>query len=233
MASKSPAQLEIIPNDPQAHALPQARVSILDDHNLLLDSMASWIASHAPDFTVTLTATAWGDFVRCPSFPGDIVLMDYQLRHDGSIETRVRTCRAAGAKVLVISSVDTAEARERSLNAGAIEFLTKGSSISVVMDAARRALNMATTETASPDRAAPPRTSVKLVTPKLSAGEREALMLYITGLSLAEVAAGMGVHFETAKTYIRRVREKYAKVGRGAGKRIDLIRRAAEDGYLN
>jgi hypothetical protein len=29
------------------------------------------------------------------------------------------------------------------------------------------------------------------------------------------------------------VREKYAKVNRPAGKKADLIRRAAEDGYLH
>ena len=42
----------------------------------------------------------------------------------------------------------------------------------------------------------------------------------------------MNVKYETAKTYLRRVREKYARVDRPAGKKADLIRRAAEDGYL-
>jgi hypothetical protein len=42
----------------------------------------------------------------------------------------------------------------------------------------------------------------------------------------------MNVQYETAKTYLRRVREKYAKVGRPASKKAELIRRAAEDGYL-
>ncbi len=43
----------------------------------------------------------------------------------------------------------------------------------------------------------------------------------------------MHVQYETAKTYLRRVREKYAKVGRPASKKAELIVRAAEDGYLN
>ena len=42
----------------------------------------------------------------------------------------------------------------------------------------------------------------------------------------------MNVQYETAKTYLRRVREKYAKVDRPASKKAELIRRAAEDGYL-
>ena len=68
--------------------------------------------------------------------------------------------------------------------------------------------------------------------PKLSAGEIDALRLYVGGLSTNEVAAEMGVQYETAKTYLRRAREKYARVNRPASKKADLIRRAAEDGYL-
>ena len=68
--------------------------------------------------------------------------------------------------------------------------------------------------------------------PRLSAGEEQALTLYTSGLSTPEVAERMNVQYETAKTYLRRVREKYAKVGRPAGKKAELIRRAAEDGYL-
>ena len=68
--------------------------------------------------------------------------------------------------------------------------------------------------------------------PKLSHGEEEALRLYVSGYSTNEVAAQMNVQYETAKTYLRRVREKYAKAGRPASKKADLIRRAAEDGFL-
>jgi DNA-binding CsgD family transcriptional regulator len=68
---------------------------------------------------------------------------------------------------------------------------------------------------------------------KLSASEINALKLYVAGHSTEEVAAELNVRYETAKTYLRRVREKYAKVNRPAGKKADLIRRAAEDGYLH
>jgi len=55
---------------------------------------------------------------------------------------------------------------------------------------------------------------------------------HVAGLSTAEVAQNMNVQYETAKTYLRRVREKYAKIDRPASRKADLIRRAAEDGYL-
>ena len=68
--------------------------------------------------------------------------------------------------------------------------------------------------------------------PKLSHGEEEAFKLYVSGFSTTEVASHMNVQYETAKTYLRRVREKYGKAGRPTSSRADLIRRAAEDGYL-
>lgn len=58
------------------------------------------------------------------------------------------------------------------------------------------------------------------------------MTLYVQGLSTNEVARRMEIGYETAKTYLRRARDKYAKVGRPAGRRSELIRRAAEDGIL-
>jgi DNA-binding CsgD family transcriptional regulator len=71
-----------------------------------------------------------------------------------------------------------------------------------------------------------------VVRPALSDGERSALSLYVNGRTTGEVAAEMNVQYETAKTYLRRVREKYGRAGRPTSTRADLVRRAAEDGYL-
>ena len=101
-----------------------------------------------------------------------------------------------------------------------------------VMNAAREVMGVETGT--SPEPAWRPLPSgAAQARPKLSAGEEEALSLYVSGLSTEQVAQRMNVRFETVKTYLRRVREKYAKVDRPAGKKSELIRRAAEDGYLN
>lgn len=207
------------------------RLAILDDHEVLLDSLSSWIGSNAADFDVVLMAPTWLQLVHSPAFPTDLVFIDFQLKEPVSIEARVRTCRAAGAKVIVLSSVDTREARERALAAGAAAFLSKSLTMAAVMETARRVMGIQS----DPD-ARVWRPSVSGATtharPKLSPGEAEALRLYVTGYSTTEVATRMNVQYETAKTYLRRVREKYARVDRPASKKADLIRRAAEDGYL-
>jgi len=202
----------------------RVRLAILDDHEVLLDSLSSWIAVNAFDFDLALTAHTWLEMVHSENFPTDLVFLDFQLKEPVSIEARVRTCRAAGAKVIVLSSVDSRESRDRALAAGAAAFLSKSLPMREVMDVAREVMGVS--------RETPPQRDWRPLPTGASAGEEEALRLYVSGYSTNEVAAQMNVQYETAKTYLRRVREKYSKVGRPASKKSDLIRRAAEDGFL-
>jgi DNA-binding NarL/FixJ family response regulator len=210
----------------------RVRLAILDDHEVLLDSLSSWISANAPDFDLVLSAHTWLQLVHSDNFPTELVFIDFQLKESVSIEARVRTCRAAGAKVIVLSSLDTREARERALDAGASAFLSKSVPMREVMDAARAVMGVETSENLQKDWRPLPVGAMHQSRPKLSHGEAEAFKLYVSGFSTTEVAQQMNVQYETAKTYLRRVREKYAKANRPASKKADLIRRAAEDGYL-
>jgi DNA-binding NarL/FixJ family response regulator len=211
----------------------RVRLALLDDHEVLLDSLGSWIGTNAPDFDLVLSANTWLQLVHSANFPTELVFIDFQLKESISIEARVRTCRAAGARVIVISSLDTREARERALNAGAAAFASKAMPMRELMEIARKVVAAQPGGHPQRDwRPLPLGATTKQFRPKLSAGEGEALKLYVSGCSTAEVARSMNVQYETAKTYLRRVREKYAKANRPASKKADLIRRAAEDGYL-
>ncbi|MES2171301.1 MAG: response regulator [Actinomycetota bacterium] len=210
----------------------RVRLAILDDHEVLLDSLSSWIGSNAPDFDLVLSAHTWLQLVHSDNFPTELVFIDFQLKEPVSIEARVRTCRAAGAKVIVLSSLDTREARDRALDAGASAFLSKSIPMREVMDTARAVMGVESGENLQRDWRPLPVGAVNQSQPKLSAGELEAFKLYVSGYSTVEVAQQMNVQYETAKTYLRRVREKYSKANRPASKKADLIRRAAEDGYL-
>ena len=210
----------------------RVRLAILDDHELLLDSLASWISAHALDFDLVVTAPTWFELVQSDQFPTDLVLLDFQLQEPVSIEARVRTCRAAGAKVIVLTSLDTAEARDRALDAGASAFLLKTMPLREVMETARGVMGMQLTGEPVREWRPLPQGAHHPARPKLSVSEKEALALYAGGNSMSEVAAQMNVQYETAKTYLRRVREKYARAGRPSSTKADLMRRAAEDGYL-
>jgi DNA-binding NarL/FixJ family response regulator len=212
---------------------PPIRLAILDDHEILLDSLASWIERNAPEFDLVLRAGSWLELVHSDAFPTDLVIMDLQLREAVSIGARVRTCRAAGAKVVVLSAVDTQEDRDAAMAAGAVAYVTKAQPMAELIAAAHAAMGEAAARPTAPAPVWRPRPAVpETARPRLSDGERQALMLYADGRTTSEVAQAMNVQYETAKTYLRRVREKYGKAGRPTSSRADLIRRAAEDGYL-
>lgn len=209
------------------------RVGVLDDHALLVDSMSSWITENCPDMEVVLTATTWAQCLVDDNFPPDIFFMDYQLAEPISIEARLMTCRAAGAKVIVMSALAGAEIRGRVEAAGADFFCGKSEPMYVVATKARKLFGMPLLNNGAPhfDTVSQGGPSVS-ERPKLSSSERQAMVLYVQGNSTREVAEILNVQYETAKTFLRRAREKYARTGRPASRRADLVRRAAEDGYL-
>ena len=230
-------------SDPRPEDAPY-RLAILDDHGLIVDTLATWFAERAPEFEIAVRATAWIDLIRDPGFPVDLVLMDLQLGDTVSIESRIRACRAAGAKVVVVTALDDDESRERALGAGASAFVSKTLPADELVDVARKVARgerirtvrrvsvAADGEADAAASAGPDRTAAGLANARLSPAEERALRLYAQGYSTLEVGRRMDVGYETAKTYLRRVREKYAKVGRPASRKSELIRRAAEDGLL-
>jgi DNA-binding NarL/FixJ family response regulator len=228
----APSAEGVVRRQPDAETPRAVRLALLDDHEVLLDSMASWIRTNAADFDVVLTATTWLQLVHSPMFPTDLVLLDVQPREPVSIEARVRSCRAAGAKVIVLTGLDSLDMRERALRAGAAAFLGKSRTIAEVMAVARSVMGRAAGGAAPREWRPLPQAAEPVARPRLSLGEEAALRLYASGRSTREVAVEMRVQFETAKTYLRRVREKYARVDRPASRKADLIQRATEDGYI-
>lgn len=209
------------------------RVGLLDDHALLLDSMSCWILENCPDAEVVVASTTWVDCLLDENFPPDVFFMDYQLIEPISIETRILTCRAAGAKVIVMSALAGPDIRQRVQDAGADAFFVKSEPMYAVVSFARKLFGMPSLNNGAPHfDGLSNGEHIVSERPKLSASEREALLLYVHGNSTREVADILNVHYETAKTFLRRAREKYARAGRPASRRADLVRRAAEDGYL-
>ncbi|MGY1601451.1 hypothetical protein [Geodermatophilus sp. SYSU D00815] len=69
--------------------------------------------------------------------------------------------------------------------------------------------------------------------PRLAPRQREVLVAYVSGSDLLPtVARELGMDRETLKTHLRRIRAKYAEVGRPAPTRRDLYVRAVEDGLV-
>lgn len=67
---------------------------------------------------------------------------------------------------------------------------------------------------------------------KLSAREREVLALYVDGLQEQEVAVRLQIAESTVEEHLKRIRRKYALVERPARTKLELYKRAIEDGLI-
>lgn len=198
-------------------------VGIIDDFAILLESLRLWLERNAPDIEVAVCASTFKEFVNDPSFPPRVVLIGELRNETASMGARIRACVAAGSQVVVVAD-NAAVSHRVAMEAGAAEALSRKTPMLEIVDAIRRA------DARSQQNATVSRES--LVRPNLSPSENQALALYVQGASTQEVATAMNVKYETAKTFLRRVRQKYARVERPAGKRSDLMVRATEDGII-
>lgn len=178
------------------------------------------IGAH-PSLHLAAVASRFASLVVTAGFPGDVVVLAEEPGHP--LLAHARTAVAAGAAVVVHADAE-AELLESLESLGAV-VLSSAESAAVV------AAHIADASHVRRSRRRPARGPADR-RPRLSSGERRALAHYVQGLTTVQVASEMGVGYETAKTFLRRVRAKYAAVERPAGKRAELIVRAEEDGIL-
>ena len=67
---------------------------------------------------------------------------------------------------------------------------------------------------------------------RLSDREREVLVLYVSGLEISQIAQQLFVTDNSAREYLRRIRAKYSEAERPASTKVELLRRAIEDGIV-
>ena len=175
-----------------------------------------------PALRLGAIAPRFTDLVVEPGFPGDVVVLAEEPGRQ--LFAHALTAAAAGALVVVHADPDgpLLEALE---DTGVIVVPLTDSALGV-------AESIAGTRSRPRRRIRPSAADGAERRPRLSSGERRALAHYVQGLTTVQVAAEMGVGYETAKTFLRRVRAKYAAVDRPAGKRSELITRAEQDGIL-
>jgi two-component system uhpT operon response regulator UhpA len=209
------------------------RVGIVDDHKLMLDGLSTWIGAEAADLDVAIAVTTFRGLLRHPQFPVNVVLLDLDLGDDVPTSAKIVELAAAGVAVVVVSTFADPRRVRESIAAGALGYVPKSENAAEIVHAVRaaargeahvtQALAAMLVAADGPDESAP----------ALSPQERRALVLYASGLPLKSVARQLDISVETAKTYLTRVREKYAHAGREARTKIALHRRAVEDGLLH
>jgi two-component system, NarL family, nitrate/nitrite response regulator NarL len=205
-------------------------VAAVDDHPIILDSVARWVMADEGDIRVVATAPTVAALLAGPGRYADVVLLDLDLGDGTSVASNVAAILAAGPAVLVLSASDRPHAVRAAIHAGARGYAVKDEQASQIRSAIR--------DVAAGKDWITPRLAYILATddaadrPALSHQERRALQLYATGLPMKSVARKMVISEETVKQYLGRVREKYTLAGRAAPTKLELYYRAVEDGHL-
>ncbi|MDN3495361.1 response regulator [Planococcus sp. APC 4015] len=209
------------------------RVALIDDHeSVRLGLEAACARAETKDVVFSGSSVTeyltWRSATRAA--PADVVVLDLTLGDGTTVTENVQNLIRDGSSVIIHSVADRPAAVREALAAGAAGVVSKSSRIDDVIAAiytVARGEPLNNVEWASAvegDRA--------FADAQLSARERDVLRLYAAGLPLKVVADRLGVAYSTAKENITRVRIKYVEVGRPAPTKVDLLRRAMEDGIL-
>ena len=204
-----------------------ARLSIIDDHELVREGLRVLIESQETDrYRIVY---AGGSVEQAIASGPEIALLDVELAPgEKDVARNCADLVQAGVGVLLISAHDDAVAIRAGLNAGALGFVPKRVTYAELQEGLGAvgegqmylSMDLAAILAAGPD------------VPDLSPRERDALRLYASGLKLAAVARRMDISPHTVKEYLDRVRAKYQQVGRPARTRTELYVEASRDGLL-
>jgi DNA-binding NarL/FixJ family response regulator len=205
------------------------RVAVVDDHESVRLGLRA--AIQAQGFTFVDEAGTVRELVdKLAGRECDVVVLDLSLGDGSTITDNVKNIQATGAAVLVHSIADRAAGVREALAAGAAGVIPKSAATSTVMAAIRSVARgdvLNNLEWASAIDA-----DVEFAKAQLGRRERDVLNLYASGLPLRMVADQLGIALSTAREYLDRIRVKYVEVGRPAPTKVDLLRRAVEDGIL-
>jgi DNA-binding NarL/FixJ family response regulator len=205
-------------------------IAAVDDHPIILDSIAGWVSAAQGDIRVVATAATVDALLAGPGRHADVVLLDLDLADGTTVERNVAALLAAGPAVLVLSASDKPLAVRAAIRAGALGYVLKNEPTDQIRMAIRDVA--AGRDWISPRLAYILATDDAAGSPALSDQERRALQLYATGMPAKTVARKMTISDETVKQYLGRVRRKYARAGRPAPTKLELYYRAVEDGHL-
>lgn len=162
--------------------------------------------------------------------PLDVVLLDLRLDDGTTPRENVTMLSEHGIATVVYTSGEDPSLLRSAARAGVLGIVLKSADESSIVDAIRAAVEgqaILPTEWAAAIDGDP-----ELATVDLSPQLQKVLALYASGETSARVGAALGVSAETVNEYLKRIRQKYADAGRPTRTKVDLFKRAVEDGWL-
>jgi DNA-binding NarL/FixJ family response regulator len=179
------------------------RVAVVDNDKLVPAGLRVLLGD-TTDITVTHVATTVAEYLAADDTGADVVLLDLRLEDGTDPAANVGALHATGAAVLVISVHGDRRHVRATIRAGASGYLIKDDDMDKLADAIRSVHTghlALTTELM---------TLINDDPPELSPQELHVLYLYGTGSTLAATARRLGIAIPTVRSYLDRIRAKWA-----------------------
>lgn len=206
------------------------RVAIVDDHEAVRLGFAGTCAQF--DFDLVGSAATVDELLeQIEGKDCEVVVTDLSLADGSLVEENVHRLIEANTAVLIFSIADKPALMRSAVKAGATAIVPKSQPMAELAEAIKLAAQGVIINNSETSALIDADKFFKEV--NLSPREREVLSLYASGMSLKQVAYQLQIKQSSAKEHIDRVRVKYAKLGREAATKVDLFKRAVEDGILS
>jgi DNA-binding NarL/FixJ family response regulator len=180
------------------------RVAVVDNDKLVPAGLRALLAGTG-DIVIVHTATTLSDHLAVAP-ESDVVLLDLRLEDGTEAAANVATLRGHGARVLVFSVHGDRRHVRATVRAGAGGYLVKDDDATKLADAIR------SVHGGQPALTAELMSIINDDPPELSPQEARALFLYGTGSTLAATARRMAVTIPTVRSYLTRIRAKWAAI---------------------
>ncbi|MEV4668723.1 LuxR C-terminal-related transcriptional regulator [Microbacterium sp. LWO12-1.2] len=204
-------------------------VGIIDDHRAMLLGTTAIVNGH-PGLHVVAVGKTVAELVAFRQRM-DVILLGLTLSDGSTPAQNIAALSWTGARVLAYAADEQIGLIREAARAGAVGMVKKSDEapqlVATLRAAARGQLAAGADWAARIGRG---ESAVARV--NLSTREGEVLALYAAGETAERVAQTLFVSRETVLDHIRRIRVKYAAVGRPALTKVDLFRRAVEDGFV-
>lgn len=204
------------------------QIGIVDDHPAVILGVSGIINMHGGLF-VSGTAPTVAELLRQNS-RYDLVLLDLSLRDRSHPADNVRALVQRGIPVLLYTSGEQPHLIREAGRAGVMGMVRKTEQPQRILSAIVSVLRGEVAATSN--WAAAIDGDEEFVAAALTDREMEVLALYASGETADQVAQQLFISRETVLDHIRRIRAKYAAVERAAPSKLDLHRRAVEDGLI-
>lgn len=205
-------------------------VGIVDDHRAMLVGAAAIIESH-PGYHVVATGRTVTELIAFRQRM-DVIVLDLTLSDGSTTPQNLLALAVLDAPVLVHVADEPLPLVHAAARAGAVGMIKKSDEMphmmATIAAAARGQLRVGANWTSAIEHRGP--SSHRVI---LSEREAEVFSRYAAGETAEQVAQQLYVSRETVLDHVRRIRRKYTAAGRPAITKVDLFRRALEDGYVH